>query len=211
MSTARDRGYQTCLAAVLALLLPVLFAVGCGGDGRSAPVGGKPDVRGYISDTWGVSADPAPGGNLGSILVEGEAGPGTSVDRASVTIKESTRIYEGFGGGRREIDFGDLEAGQLVEVVFTGPMMESYPVQATAAEITVLENSGIGGARDRLWDEIMSIPGVVGNGISSRQGSPVIVVYLENDSPGLKSKIPLDAEGFKVVTEVTGPIDALPR
>ena len=161
-------------AAVLAVLLALTFTVGCGGGGGSSPGGPAADIRGYISSTWGISADPPPGGNLGSVLVEGELEADTTVDRASVTVTKETRIYSELGGNRAEVKFDDLAVGQRVEVVFTGPVMESYPVQATAGEITVLENSGIGKAREGLEEKVMSIPGVVGNGISSRQGLPRI-------------------------------------
>lgn len=198
-------------AAILTVLLALTFTAGCGGGGGSSPGGAAADIRGYISSTWGISADPPPGGNLGSIMVDGELEPDTTVDRASVTVKEETRIYLEADGRRSEVEFNDLSVGQRVEVVFTGPVMESYPVQATAGEITVLENSGIGEVKDRHELEIMSIPGVTGYSISSRDGLPVIVVMLENDSPELKSRIPLELEGFEVVTEVTGPIEALPE
>ncbi len=56
----------------------------------------------------------------------------------------------------------------------------------------------------------MSLQGVVGFGISARGGEPVIVVYLESDDPVLKGRIPSELEGFRVLTEVTGPIEALP-
>lgn len=199
-------------AAVLTVVILALsFMSGCGTENGSRPDGGTADIRGYISSTWGISADPAPGGNLGSIMVDGELEPDTTVDRASVTVTEETRIYLEADGRRSEVEFNDLSVGQRVEVVFTGPVMESYPVQATAGEITVLEASGIGEVKDRHEREIMSIPGVTGYGISSRDGRPVIVVMLENDSPGLQSRIPTELEGFEVVTEVTGPVEALPE
>lgn len=201
--------HGTAVFAVVVLALA--FLAGCGGGDGGSPVSGKADVRGYVSSTWGISADPAPHGVLGSIEVTGELEPDTTVDRASVTVTKKTRIILEAGGGRSQGGFDDLSVGQRVEVVFTGPVMESYPVQATAGEITVLEASGIGEVKDRHELTIMSIPGVVGYGISSRDGRPVIVVMLENDSPALRSQIPAELEGFEVVTEVTGPIEALPE
>lgn len=200
-----------CLAALIAVLPALPFAVGCGGGGGSSPGGRAADIRGYISSIWVISADPPLGGNLGSVLIEGEAEDDTSVDKASVTVTRETRIYGETGGSRSEMKFEDLAVGQSVEAVFTGLVMESYPVQATASEITVLESSEIGRATERLEEGIMSVPGVVGNGMSSRQGRPVIVVCLGDDSAELKSRIPLELERFEVVTEVTGPVEALPE
>jgi len=59
--------------------------------------------------------------------------------------------------------------------------------------------------------ELMAIDGVVGVGIGECRGKPCIKVYLENDSEELKRQIPSQLGGFKVDTEVTGPIEALLR
>ncbi len=65
--------------------------------------------------------------------------------------------------------------------------------------------------KERYESELMAIDGVVGVGIGECEGKPCIKVYLENDSPDLKKRIPLQLDGFKVETEVTGPIEALPK
>lgn len=206
---------KALIATALGLVLPLLLiASGCGssggGDGSAPPPGGGADIRGYVSSVWGISADPRPSDVLGSITIEGELEEGTRFDRASVAVTEKTRIFEDVNGERVQAAFGDLEEGQLVQAVFTGPVAESYPVQATAGEITILGRTAIGAVRDRHEAELLAIEGVVGFGISSRGGKPVIVVYLENDSPALKERIPTRLEGFEVLTEVTGPIEAQP-
>lgn len=58
---------------------------------------------------------------------------------------------------------------------------------------------------------LMAIDGVVGAGIGECEGKPCIEVYLENDSPDLKKQIPQQLNGFKVVIEVTGAIEVLPK
>jgi hypothetical protein len=98
-----------------------------------------------------------------------------------------------------------------VRAVFTGAVAESYPVQATASRIVILESTAIGEVMDRHRIELSSLEGVAGLGISSRGGAPVIVVYLENDSAELAEGIPTELEGFRIVIEVTGPIEAQPR
>ncbi len=143
--------------------------------------------------------------------MEGEKETDTEFDKASVSVMKKTKITSIISGGQEKLEFKDLTLGDRVEVVFTGPVMESYPVQATADSITVIEHSRIVSAKNRLEGEIMSIPGVTGIGVSSKSGKPVIVVYLENDSEDLRMKILKEYEGFEVITEVTGPIEALPR
>jgi hypothetical protein len=127
-----------------------------------------------------------------------------------VTVTEDTRIHVQHGSEFEEATFSDLQVGQYVEAVFAGPVAESYPVQATASEIVVLGTTSIGEIKDRHEMELLSIPGVVGMGISSRFGEPVIVVYLESDSPELAAAVPAELEGFRVITEVTGPIEIQP-
>jgi hypothetical protein len=65
--------------------------------------------------------------------------------------------------------------------------------------------------KEKYESELMAINGVVGVGIGECEGKPCIKVYLENDSPDLKARIPAQLDGFKVDTEVTGLIEALPK
>lgn len=200
--------------AITAAVIILLTSAGCGSSGDNDDSTNRidegVDIRGYVTSTWGISADPRPSEVLGSILIEGELEEDTSFDRANVTVTEDTRIYVQRDGERMEVDFLDLTVGQYVEASFTGPVAESYPVQATASEIVVLGSTSIGEVKDRHEMELLSIPGVVGVGISSRDGEPVIVVYLESDSPALQASIPTELEGFQVVSEVTGPIEIQP-
>ena len=43
------------------------------------------------------------------------------------------------------LDVGALHAGDRVAVTFTGPVAESYPVQATAADVELLEPAAVDG------------------------------------------------------------------
>jgi hypothetical protein len=202
-------------APVLAWSLALSVVAACSTSSASnrpaQPSSVSPDIEGYVASVSGIRADPRPADVLGSILIEGELGRGRQFDRASVTIREATRIYDGRAGEPVEARFEDLEVGQRVQAAFTGPVAESYPVQATASQILILESTAIGEAMDRHRAALLSIEGVVGLGIASRDGEPVIVVYLENHSPELEGKVPAELEGFRIVTEVTGPIEAWPR
>ncbi len=63
-----------------------------------------------------------------AIFVEGKVENDTMHDKASVSIDKKTKISE-----------GELKEGMKVEVVFKGPVMESYPVQGKAKTIKVIE------------------------------------------------------------------------
>jgi len=65
-------------------------------------------------------------------------------------------------------------------------------------------------ASGELAKQLMRSRGIVGVGVGEYHGAPCIRVYLVNDSAALKAKVPALFHGFKVVVEVTGPIEALP-
>jgi Protein of unknown function (DUF3221) len=55
-----------------------------------------------------------------------------------VRTTADTVVWAPAGEGRRSLVAGDLRAGLRVAVRFTGPVAESYPVQAVAADVEVL-------------------------------------------------------------------------
>jgi hypothetical protein len=88
------------------------------------------DIRGFITH---LNIDRR------EFLVEGELEEDTQYDVASVSITEETRIFELVGKERRLVLFEALELGQRVEVQFIEPVLDSYPVQARAGEVVILE------------------------------------------------------------------------
>lgn len=87
------------------------------------------DIRGR------VAALQADGGGTVTVLIEGEKEPDTSNDKASVRVTAKTRLVNSAG---EKVSFAYLRVSQRVEARFTGPVAESYPVQAVAAEIWIL-------------------------------------------------------------------------
>ena len=79
---------------------------------------------------------------LGSILVEGEKGS-KPYDQASIKVTQKTKISEKSVGKIVNSNFDALQENLRVEVRFIGPVAESYPVQATADEITVLKDEQV--------------------------------------------------------------------
>ncbi len=100
-----------------------------------------PDIRGTIT-TIQTNADPSQTGIAGSMLVEGSIEGGTKFDKASITITGDTQLFEQVGDERRPVTVDAFRAGQRVEAWFTGPVMESYPVQAGALEIVIVQQAG---------------------------------------------------------------------
>jgi hypothetical protein len=98
------------------------------------PITSDPDFTGVITE---IEPD-ANGGTPGRILVESQAD--TLVDKYSVTIREDTRIFEVQGEGLRLTTFAGITVGDQVQVWFTGPILESFPAQATARQVVIVES-----------------------------------------------------------------------
>jgi len=117
-----------CAAAMMAL---AGLATACGDEQPSAPTG-DPSITGVVA-----SATPVDGGDaVGSFLIDQGSG---DYDKASVSVTDDTGWYRRSGEGYEAIDppaATDL-TGKTVEVQFTGPVAESYPVQATAGWVIV--------------------------------------------------------------------------
>ena len=60
-------------------------------------------------------------------------------------------------------------------------------------------------------EELMSLPGVIGTAQGLYDDRPCIKVYVIKKTPELDQKIPDTFEGYKVMIEETGEINALPN
>ena len=60
-------------------------------------------------------------------------------DKAVVTVDTRSQVLRHAGAGYAEASFDALEVGQVVEVWFSGPVAESYPVQAGAKAVVISE------------------------------------------------------------------------
>jgi len=127
------------LAAAVALVaLSLVAVVACGGSGgdpagdKTPPPVGAADITGRLSQL-SLAAD-----GTASFLVVADPGTSGAYDRAMVRTTADTVVWAPAGEGRRTLASGDLRAGLRVAVRFTGPVAESYPVQAVAADVEVL-------------------------------------------------------------------------
>jgi len=116
------------LAAVLTLL------PACG---PSLDDSGDPGIIGAITSVEIAEDDSF---RIASILVEGtpEDNAGLISDKALVSITKDTVLANGTDKKLFEVqDIDALTVGVDVEVVFTGPVAESYPVQGEAKVIRI--------------------------------------------------------------------------
>jgi hypothetical protein len=123
-------------------LLPgrILFAAAlvllCAASCRVPPADpGPPSIRGLVK---GLSESRSDLDITGFIQVESGPEEDTLYDRALVAVTRKTAFFRVEGGAKTRAAFADLGPGMLVEVWFTGPVAESYPVQATAKTVVIL-------------------------------------------------------------------------
>lgn len=76
--------------------------------------------------------------NLPTIVVEEKPTEPHGSPKARVKTTNETKVFVRDGG---VVSGAELHVGQQVKVWFTGPVMESYPVQATAGVILIEQNS----------------------------------------------------------------------
>lgn len=91
------------------------------------------DFTGFITEIHPVGKEDT----LGQILVESHADK--LVDKYMLTIKDETLIFEQDGENRRKVAFAALETQQRVQIWFSGPIMESFPMQGTARQVVITE------------------------------------------------------------------------
>jgi hypothetical protein len=94
------------------------------------PLQTEPDFLGFIT-----------GIEPGQITVESHADK--IVDRYVVTINDGTAIFEQEGENLRYVSAAAFETKQWVRIWFSGPVMESWPKQATARQIVINETTPI--------------------------------------------------------------------
>src|SRR6202049_2922720 len=117
-------GTELLLLLVAAVIVLLLMS-----RGEAAP-NGPPPIRGTITSLTPIAGK-------GVILVEERPQDQAGSAKASVTVNAASRIYRGRVSGSTKASFSDLQKGQLIEVWFAGPVLTSYPVQATASVIVI--------------------------------------------------------------------------
>lgn len=109
-------------------LLIGLMVVAAGCASAPEPLQTEPDFIGFIT---GIQS--------GQITVESHADK--IVDRYVVTINDGTAIFEQEGENLRYVSAAAFETKQWVQIWFSGPVMESWPKQATARQIVIKETT----------------------------------------------------------------------
>lgn len=75
-----------------------------------------------------------------TVLVEEEPAERSGSDKSYVEVKRETEISVRRSGEEVRASFEDVSVGRRVEVVFEGAVAESYPTQARAGSVVILED-----------------------------------------------------------------------
>lgn len=107
-------------------LVAFIFVLGaCGVGAPTSP----PDITGTITHTA-----------TGVILVEERPADISGSAKASIRLMPGTTYWKTVGPAPRPASASDLREGLRVQASFDGPVLTSYPVQAAAKAILILEN-----------------------------------------------------------------------
>ena len=117
---------------VLVGLLVALMVVSPGCASTATPMETEADLVGFITETRPTGE----GDILGQINVESHADK--IVSKYIITITDETLIFWQDGDDLRRTAFETLENKQWVKIWFTGPVIESFPVQGTAGQVVIL-------------------------------------------------------------------------
>lgn len=96
------------------------------------------DISGRIKKINRADASEGRNNISGTLLIDGDDGARPGFDKAVVRVNTGTSIIVMRGDERKPLSFEELRVGDRISVRFTpGPVLMSYPVQATAAEIII--------------------------------------------------------------------------
>lgn len=119
------------VAVVVALGAAVLAA--CGGAAATSPPDTAPDVSGTVTQ---VDTDAE---GLGTVLVEEDPARDSGDTKIAFRVTADTTILREADGGHEPAALADVAVGATVSAWSTGPVAESYPMQATAGTIVLHE------------------------------------------------------------------------
>lgn len=101
----------------------------------------KVSARGTVTKVTPAADAAKDRGILVIVRIEGPRDKAVEHEKAVVKVTTKTKLEKMAGGKKVEAKVEDLKEGVKVESVFTGPVLESFPVQATAGSLLILEEA----------------------------------------------------------------------
>ena len=97
----------------------------------------KFSIRVTPSSVSPADEDGKKAGILGTLLMEGRKDKDTEYDKAMVKVTKATKIFIMAGKDLKPASFDDLKPNVKMEIQFSGPVGEGFPVMATAGKIVI--------------------------------------------------------------------------
>jgi peptidyl-prolyl cis-trans isomerase C len=96
---------------------------------------------GRISAVTRADANSQGQGRIGKIMVEDSTQDATGYGRVTIAVSSGTEIFIQHGSDENPVAFDRLGVGEWVAVEAAGPVAASYPAQAEARKIVILQRS----------------------------------------------------------------------
>lgn len=128
---------KSCRIVFFSALIIGLTVVALSCTLSSKPIETEADFIGFITEIQPVQDRDV----TGQISVESHADK--IVTRYVITIKGDTLLFHQNGENLRKTTFNTLETKQWVKIWFSGPVMESWPMQATAQQVVVADYAAL--------------------------------------------------------------------
>jgi len=112
------------------MLMFAVLVTACATPGPGQPAGAPPTTPPYIEGR-------VTGVNVAAARISVDAADGSN--KAVLTVTADTHMVEEFGGGYEPSSPAQLAVGDVVAVWVSGPVRESFPVQADADVVVVRE------------------------------------------------------------------------
>ena len=126
--------------AVPPLALALTIAAACAT--KVALPSRDPEVRGIVTAVTPSEAGETGGERLGTLRIEENPADSSGSPKWVLTITANTIVLVRPGEITEPASFQRLVTGQRVDAWITGPVRESYPMQAEASHILVRDSTG---------------------------------------------------------------------
>ncbi|MEW9124597.1 MAG: DUF3221 domain-containing protein [Thermotaleaceae bacterium] len=124
----------------------------------------------------GVVKNLVKGKDSATFLVEGKLEQDTMLDIAYVTANMQTIVMHDGVEITKDLAYEGIEEGDILEVIFTGPIAKSYPAQAVAKKINLISKKTNGPAINAM----VQAPDVIGKIMEIEETGKRILVDAQN-------------------------------
>lgn len=124
-------------------LLAVALAIGAACATKVALPTREPEVRGVVTAVTPADAGETGSERLGTLRVEENPADSSGSAKWVLTITGNTIVLMRPGEMTEPASFQRLVIGQRVDAWVTGPVAESYPMQATASHLLVRDSGSV--------------------------------------------------------------------